>query len=43
MGLVQDIINVDEKYEQAIVTALSGRLQDILVKMLIVQNEQFHI
>ncbi|ALA97221.1 SMC superfamily protein [Spiroplasma kunkelii CR2-3x] len=32
MGLVQDIINVDEKYEQAIVTALSGRLQDILVK-----------
>ncbi|WP_425377847.1 chromosome segregation protein SMC [Spiroplasma endosymbiont of Polydrusus pterygomalis] len=32
MELVQDIINVDEKYEQAIVTALSGRLQDILVK-----------
>ncbi|MBW3058225.1 chromosome segregation protein SMC [Spiroplasma poulsonii] len=32
IGLVQEIINVDNKYEQAIVTALTGRLQDILVK-----------
>ncbi|WP_374696854.1 chromosome segregation protein SMC [Spiroplasma endosymbiont of Polydrusus formosus] len=32
IGLVQDIINVDKKYEQAILTALSSHLQDILVK-----------
>lgn len=32
IGLVQDIIDVEEKYELAIATALSGRLQNILVK-----------